>query len=67
VPDPRLEEIANDLAQLTSRLDDLVLEALREQVRGEMATTAKEYERQLTRIRRALAKAEHIARELSNG
>lgn len=57
--------IADEVAALDARVGDLVYEALRAQVRGEEEEGARELERQLARVRRALTKGEQVLRTLA--
>jgi Mg2+ and Co2+ transporter CorA len=62
----QLEEIASDVDSLAQRVGDLMYDALRSEIRGgDDAEGAKELERQLGKVRRSLAKAEQILRELA--
>ena len=61
-----LHELANEIDHVADRVDDLIFDALRAQSRGsEDETDAKETERQLSKVRRSLVKAEQILRELA--
>jgi len=61
-----LQELASEVSSLNERVGDLVFEALKTQARGENeATGARELERELSRVRRSLAKAEQILGELA--
>jgi hypothetical protein len=55
------ESLADDIAQLESRVSDAIFEAVRSQLRdGDQA--AKELERRLAKVRRSLQKAESLLR-----
>lgn len=56
---------ADQVAAVTEQIGDAVFDALRDQARGGPGTEqAKELERQLSRVRRSLDKAEQILRHL---
>jgi len=57
-----LDELADELARLESRIADVIYDALREQVRAGGSDSAKELERRLSKVRRSLAKAEMLLR-----
>ena len=57
-----LEELADEVAALERRVSDVIFETVREQLRGEDAEAAKALERQLSRVRRSLPKAELLLR-----
>jgi hypothetical protein len=57
-----LEELADEVAALERRVSDVIFETVREQLRGEDAEAAKALERQLSRVRRSLQKAELLLR-----
>jgi hypothetical protein len=55
------ESLADDIAQLESRVSDAIFETVRSQLRdGDQA--AKELERRLAKVRRSLQKAESLLR-----
>ena len=55
-------ELADDVAAIERRVNDAIFSAVREQLgRGE-PESAKERERQLSRVRRSLQKAEQLLR-----
>lgn len=58
-----LDAIADAVAALDDRVSDLVYEALRAQLDSE-DEGARELERQLARVRRALGRAESVLRTL---
>ena len=61
-----IEEIAGATNSLGERVSDLIYDALRREIAGgDGASGAKELERQLAKVRRSLAKAEHILRDLA--
>jgi hypothetical protein len=55
-------ELADELANLESRISDVIFDTLREQVRSGGSETAKELERRLSKVRRSLQKAEMLLR-----
>lgn len=57
-----LGDLADQVAALEERVADAVYEALRDQLRGGDAETAKAMERRLAKARRSLQKAEHLLR-----
>ncbi len=57
-----LEELAAAIDAINERVSDLMYEALRSQTRSQDAPGAKELERQLAKVRRALTKAESTLR-----
>ena len=56
------DELANDIAELERRVSDAIFDAVRAQLRDDEADTAAQLERQLSKVRRALQKAEHLLR-----
>lgn len=58
------DDLANEIAAIESRVSDAIFDAVREQLRDD-ASEAKELERQLSRVRRSLQKAEFVLRGLS--
>jgi hypothetical protein len=58
------DELANEIAAIESRVSDAIFVAVREQLRDD-ASEAKELERQLSKVRRSLQKAEFVLRGLS--
>lgn len=60
----QLTELADEVARVLERVDGLVYDALRAQLR-ETADGARELERELAKVRRALSKAEAVLRALA--
>jgi hypothetical protein len=56
------EELADEVAALERRVADAIFDTLRAQLHGEEAASAKELERELSKVRRSLQKAEHLLR-----
>lgn len=56
-----LESLADEVAALESRIADVIFETVRAQLRSD-DEGAKELERQLSKVRRSLQKAEHLLR-----
>jgi hypothetical protein len=56
------EELADEVAALERRVADAIFVTLRAQLRGDEAVSAKELERELSKVRRSLQKAEHLLR-----
>jgi phage-related minor tail protein len=56
------EELADEIAALESRVADAIFGTLRAQLHGDGAQRAKELERELSKVRRSLQKAEHLLR-----
>jgi hypothetical protein len=57
-----LEELADEVASLEQRVSDVIFDMVRAQLRDDDAETAKELERNLSKVRRSLQKAEHLLR-----
>jgi hypothetical protein len=57
-----LEDLANEIAGLERRVSDVIFDMVRAQLRNDDAENAKELERNLSRVRRSLQKAEHLLR-----
>ncbi|MFY9783989.1 MAG: hypothetical protein WAK12_10715 [Acidimicrobiales bacterium] len=57
------EELADEVAVLERRVADAIFEAVRAQLRDDQAVSAKELERELSKVRRSLQKAEHLLRQ----
>ncbi len=57
-----LDDLANEVGALERRVADAIFDAVRAQLRDDDADGAKELERQLSRVRRSLQKAEHLLR-----
>jgi hypothetical protein len=55
-------DLADEIANLEHRVSDAIFDTLREQVRSGGSDEAKELERQLSRVRRSLQKAEMVLR-----
>jgi hypothetical protein len=65
--DERLEGLISDVGSIAERIDDLVFDAAKAQgAGGDGALAAREFERELTKVRRSLAKADQILRALAN-
>jgi hypothetical protein len=60
-----LHDLADEIASLEHRVSDVIFDTLREQVRAGGSDTAKELERQLSKVRRSLQKAEMLLRGTS--
>ncbi|HVB50795.1 MAG TPA: hypothetical protein VND89_03515 [Acidimicrobiales bacterium] len=56
------EDLADEVAAIERRVSDAIFDSVRAQLRAESAEGAKERERQLSRVRRSLQKAEHLLR-----
>lgn len=56
------EDLAEEIAALERRVADAIYDAVRAQLRQGEADAAKATERQLSRVRRSLQKAEHLLR-----
>ncbi|MGC8509713.1 MAG: hypothetical protein ACP5PB_02445 [Acidimicrobiales bacterium] len=56
-----LDDLADQVAEIERRVGDAIFEAVRDQLRGD-DVAARERERQLSRVRRSLAKAESLLR-----
>lgn len=56
------DDLADDVAALERRVADAIFETVRAQLRSDEADAAKELERQLSKVRRSLQKAEHLLR-----
>lgn len=54
--------LANDIAELERRVSDAIFDAVRAQLRDDDADQAAQLEKQLSKVRRALQKAEHLLR-----
>jgi len=57
-----LDELADEVAALERRVADAIFDAVRAQLRSDEAEGAKELERQLSKVRRSLQKAEYLLR-----
>jgi len=60
-------DLAEEIAALERRVADAIYDAVRAQLREGEADAAKEIERQLSRVRRSLQKAEHVLRHYEDG
>ena len=58
-------DLADEIANLEHRVSDAIFDTLREQVRSGGSEQAKELERQLSKVRRSLQKAEILLRATS--
>ncbi len=56
------DELANDIAELERRVSDAIFDAVRAQLRDDEADQAAQLEKRLSKVRRALQKAEHLLR-----
>jgi hypothetical protein len=56
------EDLADEIAALERRVADAIFDTVRAQLRDDEAESAKELERQLSRVRRSLQKAEQLLR-----
>jgi hypothetical protein len=57
-----LDDLADEVAALERRVADAIFDTVRAQLRSDEAESAKELERQLSKVRRSLQKAEHLLR-----
>jgi hypothetical protein len=57
-----LDELADEVASLEQRVSDVIFDMVRAQLRDDDADTARELERNLSKVRRSLQKAEHLLR-----
>jgi hypothetical protein len=57
-----LDDLADEIAGLERRVSDVIFDMVRAQLRDDDADNAKELERNLSRVRRSLQKAEHLLR-----
>jgi hypothetical protein len=58
------DELADEIAGIETRVSDAIFDTVREQLRTD-TTQAKELERQLSKVRRSLQKAQFVLRGLS--
>ncbi len=58
-----LIELADEIAALERRVADAIFDTVRAQLRSDNAEGAKDLERQLSKVRRSLQKAEHLLRQ----
>lgn len=56
------DDLADEVAALERRIADAIFDTVRAQLRGDGADNAKELERELSKVRRSLQKAEHLLR-----
>jgi hypothetical protein len=56
------EGLADEIAALERRVTDAIYDSVRSQLHSADADAAKELERQLSKVRRSLQKAEHLLR-----
>jgi hypothetical protein len=59
------DELADEVSALERRISDVIFDTVRAQLRGNDAESAKELERELSKVRRSLQKAEHLLRRRS--
>lgn len=59
------DELADEVSALERRISDVIFDTVRAQLRGDDAESAKELERELSKVRRSLQKAEHLLRRRS--
>lgn len=57
-----LDDLADEVASLERRVSDAIFDMVRAQLRNDDAENAKELERNLSKVRRNLQKAEHLLR-----
>ena len=57
-----LDDLADEVAALEKLVAEAIFETVRAQLRSDEAEGAMELERQLSRVRRSLQKAEHLLR-----
>jgi hypothetical protein len=57
-----LDDLADEVASLERRVSDAIFDMVRAQLRSDDAENAKELERNLSKVRRSLQKAEHLLR-----
>ncbi len=57
-----LSDLADEVAALERRVADAIFESLRAQLHDENPERAKNLERELSKVRRSLQKAEHLLR-----
>jgi Mg2+ and Co2+ transporter CorA len=56
------DALADDIAEIERRVADVIFDTVRAQLRSDDADAAKELERELSKVRRSLQKAEHVLR-----
>jgi len=57
-----LDDLADEVASLERRVSDAIFDMVRAQLRNDDAENAKELERNLSKVRRSLQKAEYLLR-----
>lgn len=57
-----LDDLADEVAALERRVADAIFDTVRAQLRSDEVEGANELERQLSKVRRSLQKAEHLLR-----
>jgi len=57
-----LDDLADEIATLEQRVADAIFDMVRAQLRDDDADNARELERNLSKVRRSLQKAEHLLR-----
>jgi hypothetical protein len=62
-----LDDLADEIAGLERRVSDVIFDMVRAQLRNDDAENAKGLERNLSRVRRSLQKAEHLLRRSDAG
>ena len=60
-------ELADDIAAIEGRVNDVIFDTVRAQLRDDDAVSAKELERRLSKVRRSLQKAEMLLRGAPDG
>jgi hypothetical protein len=56
------DDLADEVAALERRVAEVIFDAVRAQLRGDDAESTKTVERELSKVRRSLQKAEHLLR-----
>ncbi|MCU1363648.1 MAG: hypothetical protein JWM55_1476 [Acidimicrobiaceae bacterium] len=56
------DDLADEVAALERRVAEVIFDAVRAQLRDDDAESAKGVERELSKVRRSLQKAEHLLR-----
>jgi hypothetical protein len=62
-----MDDLADEVASLERRVADAIFDMVRAQLRNDDAENAKELERNLSKVRRSLQKAEHLLRRSDTG
>jgi hypothetical protein len=57
------DSLADEIAQIESRVSDAIFDTLRSQLRDDDEAAAKDLERRLSKVRRSLQKAEFLLRK----